>query len=162
MSRQIPTFYMNVKGGQFNRLDELTYQSIERMRQYIRTLKNGDYYLTIHPDSKNRTNQENRYYWGVVIDILYRELGWFTTPLEYHEYLKREFNGTLHTIRRQKTTNGEKTEIAEEIILPNSTAELDTSGFEDYLSKIRTWASIEADIYIPLPNEVYIKKELTE
>jgi len=41
-----------------------------------------------------------------------------------------------------------------EIETVTSTAKLSTAGFEDYLEKIRRWAAVEHNCYIPLPNEI--------
>lgn len=42
----------------------------------------------------------------------------------------------------------------EEFIISDSSKELNTIEFEDYLSKVRTWASLELNCLIPLPNDI--------
>ena len=96
------------------------------------------------PGGKQRSNPENRYYWGVVVQILAEELGYFKD--EMHEILKRKFL-TEHVLLRNKGK-----EIAAE--RNRSTAELSTKEMEDFLSQIRIWASSELSIFIPEPNEV--------
>jgi hypothetical protein len=84
-----------------------------------------------------RGNQ-NGYYHGVVIPILCDYFGY--TPEEMHEALKYKFN-RLPEIEYEG--------------LPKimSTASLNTVEFEEYMSKIRSWASADHGIYIPQPNE---------
>jgi hypothetical protein len=91
-----------------------------------------------------RSTQENRYYWGVIVKTLSQELGY--NPEEIHEILKHKF---LKEIINLKTKQG-----IDLIEITKSTTSLTTIDFEDYLSKIREWASIELSIYLALPNEL--------
>jgi len=98
----------------------------------------GILYINIEKESKNnnnRTDKENRYYWGVVIDMISQYTG--HTDDEVHEGLKYLFLCD----RSQK--------------LPKilSTKHLSIYEFENYLSKVRQFASADLGIYIPMPNE---------
>jgi hypothetical protein len=94
--------------------------------------------------SKQRSNPENRYYWGVVIALL-SDLTGFSDE-EMHEILKKRFLSKTVLIH---DSNGM---ICETVEIGKSTARLTTIEFEDYLSKIREWAStLGCDI--PIPNE---------
>ena len=93
---------------------------------------------------KYRTTPENKYYWGVVIDLLSDELGY--TPEEMHEILKIKF--LCYKIHLKH-----KDGSVEEITYGKTTKDLTTKEFEEYLTKIRTWASADLGILIPLPNE---------
>lgn len=90
-----------------------------------------------------RSQPQSRYYFGVIIEILSNELGY--TKNECHEILKELF---LKTLKHLKTKNGVK-----EVWITKSTTNLTTIDFEEFLSQIRQWASIELSIYLPLPNE---------
>jgi hypothetical protein len=94
---------------------------------------------------KERSNQQNRYYWGVLVKILSNELGY--TPEEVHEVIKYKF---LLTERTFTTKEGD----VRQLFVAGSTASLSTSDFEALMSRIRSWASAELSIYIPEPNEV--------
>jgi len=89
---------------------------------------------------KERSNNQNAYYWGVVIELICEHTGYF--PFELHELMKFQFNRVV----RKDNFGNEKS-------FPGSTTDLDTMSFEVYLDKIRKWAAIEYGIYIPLPNE---------
>ena len=105
---------------------------------YLKTLV-GEVELTVSKVRKPRSNQENSYYWAVIIEILREHIGY--TSEEMHEALKWKF------LKR----HGEKVYQLPTI---RSTTDLSTVEFENYMSEIREWASIEMGCYIPLPNEV--------
>lgn len=97
--------------------------------------------LTVKRHRKNRTLPQNNYYWGVVVPMVGDAIG--ESDLEaIHEVLKREHNYYIKPVGKQ------------EIRVPMSTADLNTAEFEEYLEKIRRWASEWLSLYIPLPNEV--------
>lgn len=100
-----------------------------------------DAFLIIKPYKDNRSDNQNRYYWGVVIKLLADELGYL--PEEMHEVLKQKFLVS----RIVKVGNTEYS-------IPDSSSTLNTTEFEDYLSQIRTWASQELELLIPQPNDI--------
>jgi len=91
--------------------------------------------LTIEKFRKKRSNNQNDYYWGVVVDILGNELGY--TPDEMNEAIKMKF----------LLIEGEVLDTMK------STKDLNTVEFEDLMERIRIWASKDLNIYIPNPNE---------
>ena len=94
-------------------------------------------------EARIRSTPENRYYWGVIIEILAEEIGYH--KFEMHEILKAMF---LKDMKILKTKNGIK-----EISISKSTASLRVSDFEEYLTQIRLWAITEMGMMIPEPNE---------
>lgn len=123
-----PTFKGKVEKG------KLYFQSREQFDKFLYRLE-GVVEVIVRRPRKDRSNKENKYYWGVVIKILGDHLGYF--PKEMHEILKHEFllidDGRFKYVR--------------------STTSLSTVEMEDYLSKIRMWASSEHSCYVPEPNE---------
>ena len=96
--------------------------------------------IVIVKKKKRRSLNQNSYYWGVVLKVIGDELGYF--PEEMHQCLATMF---LKRIIK----------IGEECIETyRSTAKLKTGEFEDYLQKIRIFASSELGIFVPLPNEI--------
>jgi hypothetical protein len=93
--------------------------------------------ITRYVPRKDRSNEQNRYMWGVVYKIMADYTG--HSEEEIHEAMKYEF----------LTDKGSKMKI------PRSTATLSTLEMEDYLSKVREFASMELGCYIPEPNEYY-------
>jgi hypothetical protein len=112
----------------------------EKLWKILKTLKEVKYSFEIKQYRATRSNPQNRYYWGCVLNILSQHTGF--TPEEMHELLKQKFLPVLKML-----PNGE------EVKIPGSTAELDTSDFEDYLEKVKQFSIQELDCYIPDPNE---------
>ena len=100
---------------------------------YLLNLEDKHVDLSVKLPSKDRSNNQNRYYWGIVVDIIGKELGY--TADETHEALKMKFlldrRGKIPTVR--------------------STTVLTTKEFEDYLEDVRMWASKFLNISIPNP-----------
>jgi hypothetical protein len=106
----------------------------------LKSLKKVKYVVELKQYRENRSANQNRYYWGVVLEYL-TETGF--TKEEMHEVLKRKFNPVVKTLKG----------TGEEWVVGGSTTELDTSDMEDYLEAVRRFAVQELDILIPLPNE---------
>lgn len=132
-----PIFYGYVTNG------KLVFDDVDTVRKHLSNLV-GRVTVTIQRFFNLRSNQENAYYWGVVIKILSDEMG--LTPDEVHEGLKLKFL----KIGRQFTKN-DKVYLFE---IVRSTTVMSTVEFENYLTMVRAWASLELNVYIPLPNEV--------
>lgn len=115
---------------------KLDYYDPTAIRQRVAKLNNFEVWITIVKKSKARSDNQNRYYWGVVIKILAQELGYMEE--EIHDTLKAKF----------------LTDRTGKIEIVRSTASLATIDFENYLSAVRMWASSELNIYISQPNEV--------
>lgn len=93
---------------------------------------------------QSRSNQQNRYYWGVVIELLSEHTGFDRE--EMHEVLKHKF-------LRKTVWIPKKNGIKEMSVISKSTTGMTTKQFEEYLSQIRQWASIDLGVFLPEPNE---------
>lgn len=94
---------------------------------------------------KDRSNNQNSYYWGVIVHLLSEHTGFGTD--EMHEILKHKF---LRRTIWVPTKHGTK----EQSVIAESTAKLTTKQFEEYTSNIRQWASQDLGVFLPEPNEV--------
>jgi len=126
----IPIFKGTVKNGIFCAKDSYKY------KVHLFKLEGKEVESIVRRKSKKRTNKENQYYWGCVVEILSEELGY--TPEEMNEVLKQKF---LVIHKEPFDTCG-------------SLKKLTTVLFEKKMTEIREWASIDMSIFIPLPNEV--------
>lgn len=91
-----------------------------------------------------RSNHQNRYYHGVVLKVFENsEVGY--TAGEWHEILKHKFLKEWRTIKTKKGP--------EEIEITRSTTDLNTKQFEEFMTQVRQWASIELGLWVPEPNE---------
>lgn len=99
------------------------------------------------PFRKDRSNNQNRYYWGVVVKLLSEHTGF--NEDEMHEVLKYKFLTEKKILSTKKGW--------EDVSISTSTTRLTTKQFEEFMTKVRQWASIELDCYIPEPNEAHME-----
>ena len=113
----------------------------------LQSLPSGDYSITIAPNRKTRSNQQNAYLWGVVYPaVLFglQDAGWEITHEEQvHEYCKQAFAA-------REVINKDTGEV---LSLPSSTARMQTAEFNVYVDKIKAFAFEYLNVTIPEPNE---------
>lgn len=93
-----------------------------------------------------RSDNQNRYYWGIVIKeigIRLRDLGhaWLTDE-DVHDMMKLKFN--------HEQIVSEEGEVLE---LPKSTTSFTKAEFGEYVDRVRMWAADFLNINIPDPGE---------
>ncbi len=120
---------------------KLTLDKPERFAEYLKSLS-GMVEIAIGKWHPNRSNQQNKYYWGVVVDMVSEEMG--ELPDAAHEILRE------NNLKMGIDHNGKRYEYV------RSTTSLDTKEFEDYTERCRIWGSTELGIVIPEPNEVEV------
>lgn len=119
----------------------IKFYSPELVYSYLKSNNGKRVTVDISRHYSPRTNDQNKYYWGVVVNMLSDYTGF--TDEEMHNLLKNKFL-TKHKIIKDKL-----------LVSSYSTTELDTAQFSDYIEKIKDWASIEFSLYIPNANEYY-------
>lgn len=129
-----PIFYGQVNNG------KLTLNNIERFQDYLKSIS-GEVRLTIGRYYPERTTEQNKYYWGVVLKVISDETGY--TPDEIHEIMKYKF------LRKELEHKGQKYAYV------RSTTALDTKEMTDYIEQIRDYWATQG-IYIPDANEVEV------
>ena len=122
----------------------MEFEKAQDYTKYIQGLEGKEVSLVIEEWKKNRSDQENSYYWGVPIKLISEHTGY--SKDETHELLKSLF--------LKKKINVKVKKGSERHTIVQSTSKLSTKRFEEYMSEIRQWASQELDCYIPEPNEV--------
>lgn len=106
-----------------------------------------DVEITIQRKRKKRSNNQNKYYWGVIIPCV--QQGLFDTQGEWlnsdavHEFLKQNFN-------YKEIVNENNGEV---IKLGLTTTDKTTVEFEEYQDKCRQFADEFLNIIVPLPNQ---------
>ena len=127
-----------------NPLHESAFRLLDKT---LHDLPLGDYVITITPNRKTRSNQQNAYLWGIVYPaVLFglQDAGWEIIDEEQvHEYCKQAFAA-------REVINKDTGEV---ISLPNSTARMQTAEFNVYVDKIKAFALEYLNITIPEPNE---------
>lgn len=96
--------------------------------------------VEIKPFRKDRSNQQNRYYHGVVLKMISDYTGYCADEL--HETFKSQLLPTkvvqIGSVRKEVST---------------STTSLTTTQFEDYCEDIRRFAAETIGLVIPDPNQ---------
>lgn len=129
MALHDPMFKGEVKGGKLYFNDRSSFDS------HVASLE-GVVEIIVRRPRKQRSKQENSYYWAVIIKIVSKETG--ALPEDVHYEFKRRF-----------------LRIGGTDLFPvlKSTTELTTLEAEDFYSQCRMFAASELGIQIPLPNE---------
>jgi hypothetical protein len=122
--------------GEVTILGNFKLDTPEKFHEYIKVFSGKRVEVIIRKPKTKRSDLQNNYYWGVVLELLSKELGYDQD--EMHEILKYKF--------LQSHAMG--------MPYVKSTTKLSTGEFEDYLSKIKRWAAEFLHIVIPDPNEV--------
>ena len=140
MRQPIPIFQADIVDGKLKMLDHVK-QAIAR---WCRTFKTGSHIeIIIRKHRDKRTNEQNRYYFGVVVPILADHFG-HDNPEDMHEDLKLKFNPIESKITPGKIIGGTTTTL--------STVEF-MSAEDSYVERICRWAASEHGVYIPPPEK---------
>jgi hypothetical protein len=132
---------MAIKLKEKVQIDPERLELLDRLYDKIEELKEGEYNLYILDQKPNRSLQQNRYYFGVVLRTLSEHTGESVENL--HEVLKFKFNPKVISFSGMEETK-----------VGGSTKDMTTEVFMEYIDKIRQWALDMLDFYIPLPQEV--------
>ncbi len=116
----------------------------EAMARWVRTFKNGTHLeVIIRKWREKRTNEQNAYYWGVVVPTLADFFG-HDNPEDMHEDLKLKFNPVESKVEPGKIIGGTTTKLSTEEFFGPETS---------YVERICRWASMEYGVYIPPPKK---------
>jgi len=139
MTDFVPIFNGDVKNG------KLILKEMDGFRIWMDGLEGQKVQVIVRKPRKIRSQKENKYYWGVVVEMISLETG--------------QDKDTIHNVLKDLF-------LKERVILKNkeyevikSTAGLTTTQFEEFLVKCRQWGSVELNLYIPEPNEVELFTE---
>lgn len=114
-----------------------------QMQAALGRMRDGEVLITIARHHATRSLQQNRWYWGVIVELLAEHTGY--TPDEIHEVLKAKF---LPKKIALADGNGE---IQGEYVIGGTTTRLNKLEFGEYCEAIRRWAAEELAVVIPDP-----------
>uniref|UniRef100_A0A6M3LLC6 Uncharacterized protein n=1 Tax=viral metagenome TaxID=1070528 RepID=A0A6M3LLC6_9ZZZZ len=139
MKQVVPIFQSDIVDGKLKMLDHVK-QAIAR---WCRTFKTGAHVeIIIRKHRSKRTDEQNRYYWGVVVAILADHFGY--EPEEFHEEMKLMFNPIQSKIDPSRTIGGSTTKM--------STVDF-FSDQDSYVERICRWGATEHGVFIPPPEK---------
>jgi len=127
-----PKFYGNVEDG------VLKIENLARYLVWIAHLDGKQVEIVVRKWRQQRSINQNRYYWGVVVAALADHCGY--TPEEMHEALKEKFLG-----------HEEVDKFGLKKI--KSSATLTTEDFNSYVNQVVIWAAQDLQCYIGDPNQ---------
>lgn len=108
----------------------------DEFRRYLLSLQDKQVEVIVRLPRKDRTTQQNKYYWSCVVGIPAEHFGYL--PEEMHEAYKWMFL-RLHEEGKPETVK--------------STTSLSTIEFNEFVEKCRQWTA-EQDLVIPDPEQV--------
>lgn len=110
---------------------------------WIKSLK-GFHHISIKQVRANRSLDQNAYYWGVVLPAVANGLqeawGEAMSVDDCHEWLKARFNSRVLVNKATGEVKGRQ---------PQSTANLDTKEFGEYLDKVIKFAGEQLGVEVP-------------
>lgn len=113
----------------------------------IKSFNGFDVVLTIAKAKKKRSNNQNAYYWGLLIPLtqnaIKAEWGEIWSKEKTHDFYKLHFN---YVEKVNETTS-------EVIKIPKSTTDNTTTQQEEYHAQIREFLKDWFNVTAPLPNE---------
>lgn len=113
----------------------------------ISKIRNRSVKVRVVVEGKRRSQWQNNYYYGVVVELLRSSLseewGEPISKDEMHEILKWQCNW------REKVNEA----TGETLRIPHTTTDMTTVEFEEYLERCRRFALDWFNLEIPLPNE---------
>lgn len=120
----------------------------EQWKQFLHTFPTGKRVeVTVEKQTHTRTNQQNRYYWKVIVGEIAKHTGHDTDQV--HELLKAMFSPKWRFFHPE----GNRNEFFSTGV-PTSTTRLSTTDFVEYTEKCRIWTNEFLGLQIPLPGEL--------
>ena len=118
---------------------KLTLDNPQRYLVHLSKFEGKRIEIVLRKRRSQRSDGQNRWYWGVCVEILANHCGY--DPEEMHEALKIKFLS-------------DRTEDEKGLMRVGSTARLTTDEFIAYTNRVVRWAAESLYVYIPSPNEV--------
>ena len=121
------------------------------LTRQLKGLKDGQYQLTIEPETNNISHQQRKYFFGVVVDRIrlgFLDKGIITTVEEIRALLNELF---IHRLEYNPVLD---TTLKVPISLSNSSKGIDKAEFNAIKEHIQRHAMQEWSIEIPDPNEI--------
>jgi hypothetical protein len=115
---------------------KLRLDSKKQYDAYITRFEGDEVEVTVRKRRSRRSEQQNGYYWSVVIPLMAEHCGY--TRDEMHEAIKAKFLG------QEDQSRG--------LLRIGSTARLNTLEFADLVDRVILWAAHELGVIIPAPD----------
>lgn len=120
-------------------------QNRKRLEEWSKQYPGKQVLIKIERRGSKRSNPQNRYYWGVVVQEVklgFLNIGYEMTAEETHYFLKEKFNSI--SIENKDGVN---------INVAGSTTQMTKTQFGEYIERIARFAAEFLSIKIPQPDE---------
>lgn len=107
----------------------------------LQTLRDGVVEIAIARQRATRSQQANRYWWGVCVALVAEHTGY--TPHEIHELAKQMF------LPKRLVVADRHGEVRDEVVIGASTTRLNTLEFSEFVEQFRLWAAETLGVIIP-------------
>lgn len=114
-----------------------------QFRAYVGRFKGEEVEIEFRKRRTKRSNQQNKYWWGVVIPLLAEHCGY--SHDEMHEAIKAKFLGTE--------------DMSRGLLRIGSTTKLSTLEFAELTDRVIVWAAGELGVVIPQPEREPVKRK---
>lgn len=135
----VPIFHAEVSAD--GRLELLEVEQAKR-RHYLRSLAGKDVDIVIKPHRDRRSDQQNKWWWGIAVPLIAHEIGY---DKHEHEAVHYALVSKCFGTRRDPVLN-------QDVPLVRS-SHLTTAQFSELMEWAVRWAADEHGISVPLPNE---------
>jgi len=129
-----------------DKLGNLKMSNKETFIKFATSLNCKEFTISIEKRRSKRSNEQNKYYWGVVVSLMMQgliDIGYVMDEETTHDFIKTEFNYKI--LVNEETGETKK--------IPISTSNLTKTEFSEMIEKIKIFASEWLGVYIPDPNE---------
>ena len=124
---------------------KITHYNLSGVNEHLKTLEGKEIQYTIGKWVKNRTLQQNSYYWGWVLGYIVDYCGYERNELEgIHDYLKLMF------LVEQ--------DPSKKIPMVRGTRDMTTKEFTEWIERVKRWAAQTLGLNIPSIDEVDLDK----
>lgn len=134
----IPVFLATIQKGR------LVFNNPDAFEKYLLRLNDKSVDVVVRLPRKDRSIDENAYYWKVVVGLISEHTGY--TPDEVHEFLKLKFLSKIIVMAGKDER------------IPRSSTSLSTLEWEKWMTEIREWAAQELSLVIPEPNQIEVEQ----
>jgi hypothetical protein len=109
----------------------------EKLAVHLSSLEGKRVEMIVRKETTIRSNQQNRYLWGIVYAIISDNTGYDTEQV--HDAMKVKFAS-------KRLDNG--------LVITERTSKMDTTRMTQYIDDIKRWAAEFLGVYIPDAGEV--------
>jgi hypothetical protein len=114
-----------------------------RRQAYLENLKGQDVDVIVRKHENRRSEQQNRWWFGIAIPLIAHELG----------YDKHEHDAVHHALIAKCFGTTYDSKMKQEVPNVRSSSRLTTAQFSELMEWAVRWAMVEHGITVPLPGE---------